>query len=108
MDPLTNIRNAAHNAIAVLGWLAFLQWIVVAAIDYSGIHLSMTLSADLGRAGLVIVGISKAIDSANNALSKFASSRSGPGVIPDAPPVPSAPPAAVPAIAAPPAPPQPF
>jgi hypothetical protein len=67
-------REVAHAALAVVGALAFAQAFVVDGLaTYAGVaaHLPLGVVNGIGLAGGILVGASKFIDSANNALTRF-------------------------------------
>lgn len=68
LPTLTDLRNWAHSLMAVLGVIAIGYGVVVNIIATSDPSLSTKYANYILLIGSIITGISKFIDSANNAL----------------------------------------
>jgi hypothetical protein len=71
---LTDVRNWAHSAIAILGVLAMGYGIVVNIIATSDPGFQTRYANQLLLVGGILAGASKLIDSLNNAISPGAAS----------------------------------
>jgi hypothetical protein len=79
MPPLTTLRNWAHSAAAIVGWLS-LAFGIVQTSTASLTAGSPRFGQWLAAVGAGIVLLSKLIDSANNALGGTPSPPAPPGV----------------------------
>jgi hypothetical protein len=62
-------RQLAHDAVAIVGIAAGAQGLLVTLLTLFGVHISAaTVAQEIGAAGVAVVLLSKAIDSANNAF----------------------------------------
>ena len=68
---LSDLREVSHSAIAVVGAAAASSGVLLTALNAVGVHVgAVTLDHDLAVIGAFVVGASKLIDSANNAITR--------------------------------------